>query len=564
MPFTNKVPLVHLALLTIIYLAFISLGLPDGVLGVAWTAMQRDLNQPLAAVGLLTITLTVSSGLSTVVSGYVLNKLGTGPVVMISGFLTGLALLGFSFVPAFGWLLLLAVPLGLGAGAVDAGLNHFVAAHYSSRHMNWLHGCWGIGATLGPFIMGAALAGAGWQSGYQTIASLQLALAVVLVWVSFQDLASLMRNHKSLRYMINPFNTVYALGRHGFGQAVQAQQVLQPIGEDSHLALPASDPASAPLILLVVGETARAANFGLGGYARDTTPELRQLQKDGDLVYFSQVSSCGTNTQTSLPCMFSHLGRKGYVGNDARYENVLDVMQRAGLAVLWLDNQAGCKGVCDRVPHADTQALKSPALCQGGDCLDESLLQILPEQLARLDPAKTARGTVVVLHQMGSHGPAYYKRSAPAVKAFTPECTSHALQDCLPEQITNAYDNSLRGTDHFLAQTIQWLQAQATERPTALVYVSDHGESLGEKGLYLHGMPYALAPQEQTHVPMLMWFSKGMQQTLDLGMGCAQAQADKPWSHDNLFHTLLGLSGVQTQMAQTGLDTLSTCTRKSS
>jgi len=180
-PFSNKVPLAHLALLSIIYLAFVSLGLPDGVLGVAWTAMRLDLHQPLAAVGLLTITLTVSSGLSTVVSGYVLNKLGTGPVVMISGFLTGLALLGFSLAPAFGWLLLLAVPLGLGAGAVDAGLNHFVAAHYSSRHMNWLHGCWGIGATLGPFIMGAALAGAGWQSGYQTIALLQLSLALVLL-----------------------------------------------------------------------------------------------------------------------------------------------------------------------------------------------------------------------------------------------------------------------------------------------------------------------------------------------------------------------------------------------
>ena len=177
----NKVPLAHLALLTIIYLAFISLGLPDGVLGVAWTAMQRDLNQPLAAVGLLTITLTLSSGLSTVVSGRVLAKLGTGPVVMISGFLTGLALLGFAYLPGFGWLWLLCVPLGLGAGAVDAGLNYFVAAHYSSRLMNWLHGCWGIGATLGPFIMGAALASQGWQSGYQTIASLQLALAVLLL-----------------------------------------------------------------------------------------------------------------------------------------------------------------------------------------------------------------------------------------------------------------------------------------------------------------------------------------------------------------------------------------------
>ncbi|MDR3368813.1 MFS transporter [Rhodoferax sp.] len=177
----KRVPLAHLALLAIIYLAFVTLGLPDGVLGVAWTAMRLDLHQPLAAVGLLTITLTLSSGISTLFSTYILNKLGTGPVVMISGFLTGLALLGFSVAPALGWLVVLAVPLGLGAGAVDAGLNHFVAAHYSSRHMNWLHGCWGIGATLGPLIMGASLAAAGWHRGYQTIAALQLSLAVVLL-----------------------------------------------------------------------------------------------------------------------------------------------------------------------------------------------------------------------------------------------------------------------------------------------------------------------------------------------------------------------------------------------
>jgi len=178
----RAVPWAHLALLTLIYLAFISLGLPDGVLGVAWTRMHTDLQQPLAAVGLLTLVGTIASGLSTLASGPLLRRLGTGPVVMVSGFLTGLALLGFSLTTSFAWLLLLAVPLGLGAGAVDAGLNHFVAAHYSSRHMNWLHGCWGIGATLGPLIMGAALAGSGlWTQGYRTIAALQLSLALLLL-----------------------------------------------------------------------------------------------------------------------------------------------------------------------------------------------------------------------------------------------------------------------------------------------------------------------------------------------------------------------------------------------
>ena len=174
--------MIHTSLLAVIYLAFISLGLPDGVLGVAWPAMRFSFGQPVQAAGLVTLILTVCSAASGFASGVVLKRLGTGPVVMVSGFLTGFALLGFAMAPSFGWILLLAVPLGFGAGAVDSGLNHFVAEHYSSRHMNWLHGCWGIGATLGPFIMGSALAGApGWQEGYRHIALVQLALALVFL-----------------------------------------------------------------------------------------------------------------------------------------------------------------------------------------------------------------------------------------------------------------------------------------------------------------------------------------------------------------------------------------------
>ncbi len=172
----------HVTLLAVIYLAFISLGLPDSVLGVAWPSMRVMLVQPLEAVGLVTLILTACSALSSFASGAVLKRFGIGPVVMLSGFLTGFALLGFALVPSFAWILLLAVPLGLGAGSVDAGLNHFVAEHYTSRHMNWLHGCWGIGASIGPFIMGAALAGAsGWQGGYKTIALIQLVLALLFL-----------------------------------------------------------------------------------------------------------------------------------------------------------------------------------------------------------------------------------------------------------------------------------------------------------------------------------------------------------------------------------------------
>jgi lipid A ethanolaminephosphotransferase len=379
----------------------------------------------------------------------------------------------------------------------------------------------------------------------------------VFVWASFQDLASLMRNHTSLRYMANPFNSLYAVTRLFVGQASQAAKPLQAIGEDAKLlSMPASE-KEAPLIVLVVGETVRAANFGLSGYARQTTPELHKLKSEGDLVYFSDVSSCGTSTQTSLPCMFSHLGKTAYENSDQPYEGLLDVLQRAGLAVLWIDNQSGCKGVCDRVSQWATQTLKVPELCQDGECFDEIMLQELPKQLSLLDPARRAKGTVVVMHQMGSHGPAYYKRTPEAFKQFKPECKSSALQNCPADQIANAYDNSVLYADHFVSKTVKWLQAQS--RPTALMYLSDHGESLGEKGLYLHGMPYRMAPREQTHVPMLAWLSKPMQAQRGWRMACLQGQADKPWSHDNLFHSVLGLSQVATGLAKPELDIFAAC-----
>ena len=386
---------------------------------------------------------------------------------------------------------------------------------------------------------------------------LALLAALALLWWSFQDVASLMRNHKPLRYMINPFNTVYAVTRHAAGRAAHAQQPLLPLGQDARLS--ASTPTegdNSPLIVLVVGETARAANFGLGGYERDTTPRLARLRDAGQLVYFPNVSSCGTNTQTSVPCMFSGQGRARYDA-DVRQEDLLDVLQRAGLAVLWLDNQSGCKGVCDRVPHADTRDLPVPGLCEDGECLDEVMLRELPAQLAQLDPTRRARGTVVVMHQMGSHGPAYHRRTPANFKPFQPECTSNHLQECPAQALRNAYDNTIRYTDHFLAETIAWLQAQP--RPTALLYVSDHGESLGEKGLYLHGMPYGMAPEEQTHVPMVFWSSPQLKQRTGLSQPCLQQQASAPYSHDHWFHSVLGLAGVQTSVYQPALDLFSTC-----
>ena len=401
----------------------------------------------------------------------------------------------------------------------------------------------------------------GRQLGLAALAALVL---LVVVWASFQDLASTMRNHKSMRYMLNPFNTIYASTRLVVGQAAQVRQPLQPIGQDAVFAPATVAGHKPPLIVLVVGETVRAANFGLAGYARDTTPQLRQLQGTGDLAYFSNVSSCGTNTQVSVPCMFSHLGREANAKNDIPYENLLDVLQRAGMQVLWLDNQSGCKGLCDRVPNANTLALKDPALCPDGECFDEIMLRVLPERLAQLEKSGTRAnpaGTVVVLHQMGNHGPAYHKRTPADMKVYQPECRSNVLQDCPAQDIVNAYDNAVHYTDHLLAQTVRWLKSQP--RPTAMLYVSDHGESLGEKGLYLHGMPYMMAPKEQTHVPMVIWLSKPLQSQMKWDAHCWKKQASAPISHDQLFHSVLTLAQVKTRLQQPELDVFAGCVARS-
>jgi fucose permease len=169
-------------LIPVIYLAFISLGLPDSVLGVAWPSMRLGLGAPLEAAGLIALILTSCSALSSIASGAIARRLSPGPVVLVSSILTALGLFGYSLAPSYAWVLVCALPLGFGQGAVDSTLNGYVASHYSSRHMNWLHASWGVGATVGPLIMTAAIAhGGGWRNGYRSISAVQAFLALLFV-----------------------------------------------------------------------------------------------------------------------------------------------------------------------------------------------------------------------------------------------------------------------------------------------------------------------------------------------------------------------------------------------
>jgi lipid A ethanolaminephosphotransferase len=375
-------------------------------------------------------------------------------------------------------------------------------------------------------------------------ALLALGVFVLLLWAVFQSFSSTMRNHTQLRSMMNPLNSVYALLDLGFSSPLLPKRHFVPLAENAHLT-PRANNSKPSLLVLVVGETARAANFSLAGYARETNPELKALRQAYGAQGFSYqtIQSCGTSTAISVPCMFSHRGRVAYGFRKHDEANLLDVLQSAGLAVLWLDNQSGCKGVCERVPSVDTSETQDPELCAEGECQDGILPKRLPIEFDKLAPERRSKGAVVVMHMMGSHGPAYHHRSPIEYKHFEPECHANVLGVCTQQALFNAYDNSLRYTDWVLGQTVAWLQTQAAVYNTALIYVSDHGESLGENNLYLHGMPYALAPDQQTQVPLITWLSPAMQQHTGLRAKCIQRNPAL-LTHDALFHSVLDLLDV--------------------
>jgi len=376
-------------------------------------------------------------------------------------------------------------------------------------------------------------------------------LTAILV-LNYQHYASMLRNHRELRLMLVPHNIVAAV--HGYvKQRLATPRTLQPMGVDARRLTATASPAKPLLAVLVVGETARADNFSLNGYARPTNPELARQ----NVLSFTNVAACGTSTAVSLPCMFSGVGRDHYTDGIAlRREGLLDVLQHAGIKVLWRDNNSGCKGVCARVPHEDLSRANSAEWCRDGECYDDILLQGLQGYIDGLQD-----DAVIVLHMVGSHGPAYFRRYPSEAAAFAPACQTTELGRCSRESIVNAYDNSIRYTDHVLSELIALLERNARRFDTAMLYVSDHGESLGENGLYLHGVPYALAPREQIHVPMIAWLSDGTYDRLSLDRACLAARHADALSHDNFFHSVLGLAMVETSIYDSARDLFHACRR---
>lgn len=373
-----------------------------------------------------------------------------------------------------------------------------------------------------------------------------------LLFIFYVDFAAIFRENRELKGMISPQNMIAASVSYYKKKAPKENLPLVHYGEDAQVS---QNSKGAPkLMVLVVGETARAENFSLNGYAKDTNPKLSKQ----DILNFSQVSSCGTATAVSVPCMFSGMPRVDYDERLASHrEGLLDIAKRAGYQVTWIDNNSSCKGTCDRIGEYKIPESIKQKWCKDGECLDDILIDSLKAYLETI-PKDDTRPQLVVLHQMGSHGPAYYKRAPEAFRVFKPTCDTNAIQGCTQEALINTYDNTLLYTDYVLDSLINTLK-NTTQYQTGLWYLSDHGESTGESGMYLHGAPYAIAPSQQTHVPMLMWFSSAWQQQATKQIKCLAQQSKNKLSQDNLFPTMLSLLDIKTKVINPKDDMLQTC-----
>jgi lipid A ethanolaminephosphotransferase len=378
------------------------------------------------------------------------------------------------------------------------------------------------------------------------------AISAAMLFMFSAHYSSFIREHKSLRYLLSPAAAIQGTIQFVRGMRVDPDKnrLVDEDGVPVRLARSAKDKPI--LMFLVVGETARADNFQLGGYKRGTNPELSKINR---LYYFNNFTSCGTSTAISLPCMFSHLGQHGFdVDLAGQTTNLVDSLLKAQIRTEWRDNNSGSKGVSQRISTVSYAQHRDASLCNEESCFDEIMLQGLPQKLQSVK-----EDTVLVFHQLGSHGPAYSKRYPSRFEKFKPVCRSNELKQCADEEIRNAYDNTILYTDYNLAQQIHLLQAASDRFDTVFIYVSDHGESLGENGLYLHGAPYAFAPDVQTRVPFMLWMSEGYGQRFGINDACLRSQLSGRFSHDNLYHTVLGAMATRNAVYQPALDMLAAC-----
>ena len=375
-------------------------------------------------------------------------------------------------------------------------------------------------------------------------------LSLLIIAASFftysKYYTSFAREHKPLRYSINPLFWIYSIGKYVNLTYNSSSLVVEPIGLDAKSVK--SDDNRTKIVIMVVGEAARADHFSLNGYEKETNPLLAKE----NIFNFTNMYACGTSTAESVPCMFSKFDRADYsYKKGIRTQNVLDVLSHSNnVSVLWRDNNSDSKGVALRVLYENYKTAELNSICTEGECRDVGMLVGLDAYVKE----QKNKDVLIVLHQMGNHGPAYYKRYTKEFEKFQPVCTTNQLEQCSQEEISNAYDNAILYTDYFLQKTIDFLKNYNETHDTAMIYMSDHGESLGESGVYLHGLPYFMAPDAQTHIGAIMWFGEGMKGIVDVNS--LEKRVDQRYTQDNLFHTLLGVFNIETQEYKREMDIL--------
>ena len=385
-----------------------------------------------------------------------------------------------------------------------------------------------------------------WQrSILQKAITLILSIAVIAACLlPFGDqYASFFRQHKEVRSYANPITPIYSTIKLG-------ENYVNELGHPDTFTLHATDAkrvaptssttnssaAKPKLMVFVVGETARADHFGLNGYTRNTTP---LLSKQSNLYSFKEAVSCGTSTAYSVPCMFSYANRENYDIDTAKYnENVLDTLSKQGVNVVWRDNNSSSKGVADRVTFEDYKTADTNPNCDV-ECRDIGMLDGFDKLVKS---GSSPKDTLILLHQMGNHGPAYYQRYPKEFETYKPVCMTNELSKCDTQSVINGYDNAILYTDYFLDNVIDTLKTYEQDYDVVMVYMSDHGESLGENNIYLHGLPYKFAPDTQKHVPAVIWSPNSN----DIGADSLSNMSSQPVSHDFITPTLLSFFGITT------------------
>jgi len=382
-----------------------------------------------------------------------------------------------------------------------------------------------------------------------------LGVSSSMVFASYKNFTFVFRENREVSFFVNPVFPIRSAYQYSRNKIRDMDKVFTYAFNDAHKVnnsdVADGDPETKNILILVVGETARDQSFHIDGYKRKTTPELEKRH----VLHFKDTWSCGTATAVSLPCMFSDLNRENFDNGDARNRhNLMDALDIAGVNVLWRDNNSGCKGVCERIETQSYKDIYMDEFCDDKGCFDEALLNHLDQYINYLKG-----DSVIVLHTQGSHGPAYFRRYPEEFSKFQPECRQKSVQKCTDEEVKNAYDNTILYTDYFLSKVIDFLSINPDTKNSAMIYLSDHGESLGENGVYLHGLPYMIADNFQKHIPMIMWFSKGFTGSKHLDTNCLIAKEGDKYSHDNVLHSMLGLMDVEAALYDANLDIFSSC-----